>query len=642
MSESERLRGPSPQVEDSAVHAGKLTPMPALQERRLAERLLYGGKIVVTWAEGTFQAHSADLSQTGVFIETSNLLPVGTSVRLKFKVSGAAQRHSVTAEGRVARQMTTDEAAAQGLSPGLGIRFEWVPAGDMALFHFISDRLRVIRAPRPSVVERARKHPATLVALPVFWGTDPNLGRGGYLQTLSTSGAFLETRTPAPPGTHIYLWFELPSAGVARNARATAVVAYVHPSGRQQAPGMGIAFEVSTLDASIVERFVDARLGHKATVEIKPTLDPSELELEFSDTEAASAPPVCLGPFPGGKRLALQSGQTAIEAGTLSDFADNSPPPDLPIKVLVVERSPDDNARIKGMLAESTRDFEVVEVDRVADALQLMQRFEFNTVMLDLAVPEGGSLEALRRVRIAASEIPIIVMTSRHDEKMALEAVRAGAQDYLVKGEWNLQLLVRTILHALERHRLLMELQQARREQQFLATHDSLTGLYNRSAFEDGLRRDLLYAQRNGKKACLFYLDLDGFKSVNDRLGHATGDEVLKIVAQRLSGWMRRSDLVARLGGDEFVLLMQDVTRREVAARLAEKVLELLSQPFELADQVLELTSSVGIAIYPDDSTAPDGLIRNADIAMYRAKSHDKNRYEFFSKQGATHDCCRG
>ena len=121
-----------------------MTPMASLRERRRAERIPYSEKIDVTWAAGTFQAYSADLSEAGIFIETTILLPVDTSVRVQFKVSSADRRHSVRAAGRVARQVSTAAAAGRGLPPGLGIEFEEVPDGEKALSHFIGERLRVM------------------------------------------------------------------------------------------------------------------------------------------------------------------------------------------------------------------------------------------------------------------------------------------------------------------------------------------------------------------------------------------------------------------------------------------------------------------------------------------------------------------
>ena len=223
-------------------------------------------------------------------------------------------------------------------------------------------------------------------------------------------------------------------------------------------------------------------------------------------------------------------------------------------------------------------------------------------------------------------------MTTTHDEKLALQAVRAGAQDYLVKGKWDAQLLVRTILYAVERHRMLLELQEARRHQQFLASHDRLTGLTNRSAFEESLQRTLRYAERHGTRVGLFFLDLDGFKAINDRLGHSAGDEVLKTVADRLASSLRRSDLAARLGGDEFMVMIQDLGRGEQAARCARRILQLLSEPLHVDGQEVRPASSIGIAMFPEDGEDTGELIRAADIAMYKAKSRGNNHYEFFSQ----------
>lgn len=303
------------------------------------------------------------------------------------------------------------------------------------------------------------------------------------------------------------------------------------------------------------------------------------------------------------------------------------------ISLLVVEDSDADMAEIQRMLESSTQEFEITRASRVEEALQLMQLAAIHAVLLDLSLPpEGRGLDTLRRAQIAAAAVPIIVMTTTHDEKLALQAVRAGAQDYLVKGKWDAQLLVRTILYAVERHRMLLELQEARRHQQFLASHDRLTGLTNRSAFEESLQRTLRYAERHGTRVGLFFLDLDGFKAVNDGLGHAAGDEVLKKVADRLASSLRRSDLAARLGGDEFVVMIQDLGRGEQAARCARRLLGLLSGPMQIDGQEVRPATSIGIAMFPDDGGDTGELIRAADIAMYKAKSRGNNRYEFFSQ----------
>jgi diguanylate cyclase (GGDEF)-like protein/PAS domain S-box-containing protein len=163
-----------------------------------------------------------------------------------------------------------------------------------------------------------------------------------------------------------------------------------------------------------------------------------------------------------------------------------------------------------------------------------------------------------------------------------------------------------------------------------LAHHDSLTGLPNRLLFVDRLTHELAHARRAKQLVGLLFLDLDGFKSVNDGLGHDVGDVLLKTVAQRLVGSVRASDTIARLGGDEFTVILHDLTPVEGAAVVAQKILYVLSQPFVLEGHNVSVTASIGITVYPLDSETVEGLLRNADAAMYRAKAQG-NAYQFFA-----------
>jgi diguanylate cyclase (GGDEF)-like protein len=177
--------------------------------------------------------------------------------------------------------------------------------------------------------------------------------------------------------------------------------------------------------------------------------------------------------------------------------------------------------------------------------------------------------------------VPIIVMTEEDDEAQALGALRMGAQDHLVKSQSSR--LVRTLLHAVERHRLITELHEARRSEHFLATHDALTRLPNRFFFEDQLRRALEHAARRGKQIAVLFVDLDRFKAINDTLGHGVGDELLKEVAKRLTATMRKTDLVARLGGDEFIVMIQDVGGSLGPAKVGETLIATLNETHQLA-----------------------------------------------------------
>ncbi len=164
-----------------------------------------------------------------------------------------------------------------------------------------------------------------------------------------------------------------------------------------------------------------------------------------------------------------------------------------------------------------------------------------------------------------------------------------------------------------------------------MAYHDPLTGLPNRLLFSEILDHELLRAQRNQHKVAVLLLDLDEFKSVNDALGHPVGDQLLKAVADRLRRSVRKADTVARMGGDEFMVILPEITRVEDAAKVALKVHDTFRKPFVLGDHRIRITGSIGIAIYPEDGTETESLMKNVDIAMYHAKGHGGNGYRYYA-----------
>jgi diguanylate cyclase (GGDEF)-like protein/PAS domain S-box-containing protein len=166
---------------------------------------------------------------------------------------------------------------------------------------------------------------------------------------------------------------------------------------------------------------------------------------------------------------------------------------------------------------------------------------------------------------------------------------------------------------------------------QYLATHDSLTDLPNRFMFSEMLNVAIESARRHQRKLAVLFIDLDRFKNINDTLGHDAGDELLTEVAKRLRSCLRGADLVGRLGGDEFVILLQDIEDTEQAVRVAEKILAATIDPIVVQDQECRITASIGICFYPDDAEDEQALMKNADIAMYRAKEEGKNTWQFYS-----------
>jgi diguanylate cyclase (GGDEF)-like protein len=168
---------------------------------------------------------------------------------------------------------------------------------------------------------------------------------------------------------------------------------------------------------------------------------------------------------------------------------------------------------------------------------------------------------------------------------------------------------------------------------EYLAYHDGLTGLPNRSMFSKLLSQSIAEAHRYERRLAVAFLDLDRFKQINDTLGHEAGDQLLQEVAIRLKGCIRDSDMVARLGGDEFVVLLPQLEEEKYAAIVAQKILAAAAKPFTLMGQEFRVTASIGISTYPQDGLDEQTLTKNADIAMYQAKAEGKNNFQFFSEK---------
>jgi diguanylate cyclase (GGDEF)-like protein/PAS domain S-box-containing protein len=175
---------------------------------------------------------------------------------------------------------------------------------------------------------------------------------------------------------------------------------------------------------------------------------------------------------------------------------------------------------------------------------------------------------------------------------------------------------------------------RAEEELAHMATHDALTGLPNRTLFNDRLNLELAHARRNQQMLAVMLLDLDYFKKVNDTLGHSMGDRLLQAVGDCLTSLLRKSDTVARMGGDEFMLIFPEITQGKDTTRIAARILEAIRKPFVLDDHEIHITTSVGIAIYPGDGEDAGTLMRDADIAMYRVKEQGRNNYQRYSSKG--------
>ena len=166
-----------------------------------------------------------------------------------------------------------------------------------------------------------------------------------------------------------------------------------------------------------------------------------------------------------------------------------------------------------------------------------------------------------------------------------------------------------------------------------MAHHDFLTGLPNRLSLKGRMTLAIAMAKRHHLKMAVLFIDLDRFKTINDSLGHAVGDSLLRLVAERLTKITRSTDVVSRQGGDEFVVLLSEVADEHAITSMADKLCEAIGAPYALAGQALRIGATIGISVYPDDSSDADTLIQHADVAMYDAKNSGRNRYQFFRKR---------
>jgi diguanylate cyclase (GGDEF)-like protein len=235
--------------------------------------------------------------------------------------------------------------------------------------------------------------------------------------------------------------------------------------------------------------------------------------------------------------------------------------------------------------------------------------------------------EKLVAAREKAAHLREDVVSSRESEIRALESSQAASEAQMgMLKEANSHLVIATI----EARKMAEQVQLAKTQLDHLAHHDALTDLPNRVLLQDRLGQAIELALRQGRRLVLMFMDLDRFKLINDSLGHAVGDQLLRAVAQRLVSCVRHSDTISRQGGDEFLLLLPYIAHPEDAAISAQKLLAALALPYRIEQHDLHISVSIGISIFPDDGPDAETLIKNADTAMYHAKETGRNNYKFF------------
>ena len=292
--------------------------------------------------------------------------------------------------------------------------------------------------------------------------------------------------------------------------------------------------------------------------------------------------------------------------------------------ILLIEDDPGDALLIEEMLGQQECTAHLVTVARLSEGISYLQQNHCDVVLLDMNLPDSSGLITMTRLLNVAPNTPIIALTGLSDESFAVEALKSGAQDYLIKGDIDGRILKRSMHYAIERKKLLIALKQTRDLFERQSRIDYLTGIYNRLMFTELLEAELQRARRYNSELSLIMFDLDHFKMVNDTHGHNMGDHVLKEAAKLVQNSIRGHDILARWGGEEFMILTPKSAQGQ-ALILAEKLRGLFETHNFGGD--LNVTASFGVTDFWAEDHA-DSFTARADEAMYLAKRNGRNRVE--------------
>ena len=294
-------------------------------------------------------------------------------------------------------------------------------------------------------------------------------------------------------------------------------------------------------------------------------------------------------------------------------------------EVLLVEDNRIDAQLIRRLLRRvSASYYRITHVLTVNDAMLSAEELSPDVILADLNLPDSRGTETVASLQTAYPDIPLVIVSAWEDEAISLRSVKAGAQDYLVKGHIDGANLHRVIRYAIERKRTELELFR-------LAQFDQLTGLPNRALLRERVNHALARAMRSGSGVATLILDMDRFKEINDMLGHEVGDKLLVEAAKRIRASVRDQDTVARLGGDEFAVVLEGVSEAREVLPVIERIVASLREVRTVDGHEINAAVSIGIAIYPENGNNLSELLRAADLAMYQAKSAGRACYQFFA-----------
>jgi len=294
-------------------------------------------------------------------------------------------------------------------------------------------------------------------------------------------------------------------------------------------------------------------------------------------------------------------------------------------EVLLVEDNRIDAQLIRRLLRRvSSSYYRITHVRTLNDAVLSADELAPDVILADLNLPDSRGTDTVASLQTAYPDIPLIIVSAWEDEAVSLRSVKAGAQDYLVKGHIDGANLHRVIRYAIERKRTELELVR-------LAQFDQLTGLPNRTLLRERVNHALARAMRSGSGVATLILDMDRFKEINDMLGHEVGDKLLIKAAKRIRANVRDQDTVARLGGDEFAVVLEGVSEAKEVLPVIERIVDSLRELTTVDGHEVNTSTSIGIAMYPENGSNLSELLRAADLAMYQAKSSGRACYQFFA-----------
>jgi diguanylate cyclase (GGDEF)-like protein len=309
------------------------------------------------------------------------------------------------------------------------------------------------------------------------------------------------------------------------------------------------------------------------------------------------------------------------------------------VHILLVSETQDNKLFFESILSkepDTRSEYRLDSVSNLKDALSHHRRHAADVLLLDIAAG-GSGIDVLKKCLSEISDAPIVAFTEDGNTTHTTSIINSGAQDYLVKGQVNHFLFTRTILHAIERHKvrreyekMVMELKSANEKLEKIAMVDSLTGLLNRRGLQEALSREIHRTHNDESELMAILMDLDDFKHVNDTLGHAVGDVLLREIAQKIQVSIRLTDYAARVGGDEFLVLIPQ-TRFAEGVRVADKIRRAvcgLQAPLSL-EYTAKVTASIGLISVSEDTLSVDELLAKAHLVLQVSKKNGKNKVSF-------------